>query len=294
MRLFICVRTVGFLIKKDSKKTLKIYVLNIIGDLELMAEIVQLEENLEACLMQLKQEYGLCAVKAEFEAEGATFRDLVRLRRWTTRQGIALHLKIGGVEAVRDIKDALDLGVDGLIAPMVESPFWVTKFTEAVGAVFFGRDIYKSINIETRNAVIHIDDILTEAKGKVDNVTIGRTDLSHSYFDAKVKPDCEFISDLIQTISYKVHAVGLTLTVGGSITAKSINRFKENRGSLEGRIASIETRKIIMPIESFLEKEHALEEALGFEELYLRAKLETEKFLSQADRDRLAKLKSRI
>jgi len=259
-----------------------------------MVDIVQLEKNLEACLTQLKQEFKLSAVKAEFEAEGASFRDLVRLRRWTARQNIALHLKVGGMEAIRDIKDALDLGVDGLIAPMVESPFGVTKFTEAVGAVFSGRDVYKSINIETRTAVMHIDDILTEAKGKVDNVTIGRTDLSNSYSDEEIKPDCEFVSNLIHTISYKVRAVGLTLTVGGSITAKSINRFKENRGSLEGRISSIETRKIIMPIESFLEKEHALEEALGFEELYLRAKLETEKFLSQADRDRLAKLKSRI
>ncbi len=48
-----------------------------------MSEIVQLEEKLQACLKKLKQEYGLCAVKAEFEAEGASFRDLVRLRRWT-------------------------------------------------------------------------------------------------------------------------------------------------------------------------------------------------------------------
>ena len=40
--------------------------------------------------------------------------------------------------------------------------------------------------------------------------------------------------------------------------------------------------------------EHALEEALRFEELYLRAKLETEQFLSQADQDRLAELKSRF
>jgi len=259
-----------------------------------MVEIVQLEKKLEASLAQLKQEFGLYAVKAEFEAEGASFRDLVRLRRWTARQDIALHLKIGGVEAVRDIKDALDLGVDGLIAPMVESPFGITKFTEAVASIFSGREVYKSINIETRTAVLNIDGILTEAKGKVDNVTIGRTDLSHSYFDADVKPDCEFISDLIHTISFKVHTVGLALTIGGSITTKSIDQLRKNRKDLEGRVSSIETRKIVLPIESFLEKEHALEEALRFEELYLRAKLETDQMLSQADRDRLAKLKSRI
>ena len=88
-----------------------------------MVKIVQLEEQLEASLKKLKQKYDLCAVKAEFEAEGASFRDLVRLRRLTAHQDIALHLKIGGVEAIRDIKDAIDLGVDGLIAPMVESAF---------------------------------------------------------------------------------------------------------------------------------------------------------------------------
>ena len=63
---------------------------------------------------------------------------------------------------------------------------------------------------------------------------------------------------------------------------------------MEGRIYSIETRKIILPIESFLGKKGALEEALRFEELYLRAKLETEQLLSQADRNRLTKLKLRI
>jgi len=56
--------------------------------------------------------------------------------------------------------------VDGLIAPMVESPFGVTKFTEAVGSIFSGRDVCKSINIETRTAVLNIDDILAQAKGK--------------------------------------------------------------------------------------------------------------------------------
>ena len=118
-----------------------------------MVEIVQLEKKLETSLTQLKQKFGLCAVKAEFEAEGASFRDLVRLRRWTSRQDIVLHLKIGGVEALRDIKDALDLGVDGLIAPMVESPFGVVKFVGAVESVFGQRKFFKSINIETREAV---------------------------------------------------------------------------------------------------------------------------------------------
>ena len=95
------------------------------------SEFFDLEQKLIDQLDLLKKEFGLCAIKAEFEAEGASFRDLVRLRRWIARQNIALHLKIEGVEAVRDVKDALDLGVDGLIAPMVESPFGITKFAVA-------------------------------------------------------------------------------------------------------------------------------------------------------------------
>jgi len=259
-----------------------------------MAENVQLEQKLEACLVRLKEEFGLCAVKAEFEAEGASFRDLVRLRRLTARHNVSLYLKIGGVEALRDIKDALDLGVDGLIAPMVESPFGVRKFTEAVGLVFSGRDIFKSINIESRTSVLCIDDILTEAKGKIDNVTIGRTDLSSSYFDPEVKPDCEFIFDLINTVCHKVRSVGLVSTIGGSITTESVNLFKKNRKNLEGYISSIETRKIVLPIDQLLENKNALAEALGFEELYLSSKLATEAWLSKADQDRLAKLKKRI
>ncbi len=179
-----------------------------------MTEIFQLQQKLEACLIRLKEESGLCAVKAEFEAEGASFRDLVRLRRLTARHNVSLYLKIGGVGVLRDIKDALDLGLDGLIAPMVESPFRVVKFTQAVGSVFSGREVFKSINIETRTAVDRVDDILSEAKGKVDNVTIGRTDLSRSYLDSEIQPDSEFIFDLIGKLSHKVQACGLTLTVG--------------------------------------------------------------------------------
>jgi hypothetical protein len=168
---------------------------------------------------------------------------------------------------------------------MVESPFGVTKFTESVNSIFSGRDVCKSINIETRTAVLYIDDILTEAKGKIDNVTIGRTDLSLSYFDPEVEPDSEFIFDLVDTISFKVCAIELALTIGGSITTNSIKRFKECRESWGGRVSNLETRKIILPTDKMLNDTSALREALGFEELCLRIKLATEKWLSRADEE---------
>ena len=259
-----------------------------------MAEIVKLEKKLEASLVRLKNKFGLYAIKAEFEAEGASFRDLVRLRRLTARHNILLFLKIGGVEALRDIKDAFDLGVDGLVAPMVESRFGVVKFTQAVEAVFANRKIFKSINIETCDAVKCADEILRVAKGKIDNVTIGRTDLSSSYFDSKIKPDSKLIFDVIEQLSRKVKSAGLALTVGGSITKDSVSKFKKYHRDWVERIANIETRKVILPVEQIIQNKNALTEALIFEELYLSSKLDTEIWLSKADRDRLKKLKNRI
>ena len=56
-----------------------------------MAEIVKLEKKLEASLVRLKNKFGLYAIKAEFEAEGASLRDLIRLRRWTASKNIFLQ-----------------------------------------------------------------------------------------------------------------------------------------------------------------------------------------------------------
>ena len=236
----------------------------------------------------------LCVVKAEFEAEGASFRGLVRLRRITVQQGVPLYLKIGGAEATRDIKDAFELGVDGLIAPMIESPFAAAKFLNAYKSIYGDQKIFKSINVETRQAAENIEDLLKMVANSIDNVTIGRTDLSQSYFDEKIQPDSEFVLDLIESLGRKVVDVGLTLTIGGSLTKASIERFRGRSKEWAGRVTSLETRKIILPADMMLKKDEALEESIKFEELYLHAKLETEQLLLQADRDRLAKIKSRI
>ena len=74
-----------------------------------------LEKKLYEQLCFLRDVYDLQGIKAEFEAEGSSFRDLMRLRRLTSKVGVKLYLKIGGVEAIRDIKDAIEIDVDGLI-----------------------------------------------------------------------------------------------------------------------------------------------------------------------------------
>jgi len=257
-------------------------------------ELFDAEQELVDQLILIKKEFGLSAIKAEFEAEGSSFRDILRLRRLTAKHDVPLYIKIGGVEALRDIKDALDFGVEGLIAPMVESPFGVLKFSEAVSSIYCDQKIFKSINIETQESVKNFSKILEVAKGNIDNITIGRTDLSRSYFDNSITPDSSVIFDVIECLIDKVEGTGLSLTVGGSINKESIRLLNNQTNRKENWISSIETRKIILPFEEMVGKSNALFEALQFEKLYLRYKLKCEAWLSRADQERLAILETRI
>jgi hypothetical protein len=251
-----------------------------------------IEKDLFGQLLYLKEAYSLAGIKAEFEAEGSSFNDVARLRRLTERAGVGLFLKIGGVEAVRDIKDSLELGVDGLVAPMVESRFGLKKFMEAYRSVYGEHRVKLAINIETKGAVDDLEGILDLAEGFVDGVTLGRTDLSASYLDPAVTPDCEFIAGLANRVGARVRARGLDFTLGGSVSAASLEAFRAEPAIVES-VQRIETRKVILPRDVMLAKAGALDEALRLEELCILSKKELGDAMLAADLERLEKLRSR-
>ena len=253
-----------------------------------------LESSMYQQLCKLRDEYNLQGIKAEFEAEGSSFRDLMRLRRLTSKAGVKLYLKIGGVEAVRDIKDALEIDVDGLIAPMVESKFGAKKFYDSLQKVYGEHKIHTTLNLETKNAMDQLDKILEFANGKFDNVTIGRSDLTASYFDKEIKPDSEFTFELLQNIGQKVKNANLTFTVGGSVSAKTIDKINTEYTDLKEIIYKLETRKVILSTKSFVEKENAIKEALKFEELYILSKKEFSDVQIGSEIARLTELKRRM
>jgi len=252
-----------------------------------------LEQKLFDQLVRLKEKYDLKGIKAEFEAEGSSFRDLVRLRRITDKLDISLYLKIGGVEALRDIKDSLEVGVDGLIAPMVESGFGLKKFIDGVDSIYKNMGVHLSINIETQQAVENLEEILELGNGKIDNITVGRTDLSASYFDSKITPDSDFIFGLLEEIGNKVSRSGMKMTVGGSLSKKSMERFGQNSKKWPGLIERLETRKVILPTKIMLENKNCIAEALRFEELYILSKKEINDLFMESETARLTRLKMR-
>lgn len=253
------------------------------------------ETQLFKDLKVLKADYDLLGIKAEFEAEGSSFEDLVRLRRLTAALGVELHLKIGGVEAYRDIKDAVTLGVDGLIAPMVESPFGLLKFLECVDKVFPPDSIRLAINVETKHAIEDLDAILAVGAGRIHGITIGRTDLSASWMDPAVKPDTPFIMDLVRATTARIAARGLEVTVGGSIQAASLPLFATFDGDLAS-IRALETRKVMLPTKVLVSSRgpDALKAALAFERRYIESKREIHEIFLRDESARLAKLSQRL
>ena len=91
---------------------------------------LEFEKKIFNQIKLLKKNFGLIGIKAEFEAEGSSFEDVSNLRSVTNKSNTKLFVKIGGVEAINDIYKCIEIGVDGIIAPMVESKFAAFKFID--------------------------------------------------------------------------------------------------------------------------------------------------------------------
>ncbi|HIV48924.1 aldolase/citrate lyase family protein [uncultured Helicobacter sp.] len=252
------------------------------------------EKLLYTQLCKLKNEYGLQGIKAEFEAEGASFRDIMRLRRLTSSAGVKLHIKIGGVEALRDIKDAIEIGVDGVIAPMVESVFGAKKFYEGIKKFYKDTPIHTTLNIETKTAIDNLSEILAYASGKFSNINIGRSDLSASFLKPEITPESEQIYTILSDVICQMREYALTLGIGGGLSRTSIQNLNTTYASLKPHINQLETRKVILPTQSFCERVEAIKEALKFEELYILSKKEFSDLHIDSEIARLPELKRRM
>ena len=249
------------------------------------------EHNLFKNLKILKKKFSVQGIKTEFEAEGSNQFDIYKLRSLTNKLDIKLYIKIGGVEAVSDIYFCVEMGADGIIAPMVESKFAVKKFLDSISKLKLRKKPHLSINIETVNAVNNIEEIIKLAKGNINNITIGRSDLASSYFKDNISQNSLIIENKIFLLSKKAAQSRLTCTVGGGIDMNTIKLYRNNK-NIE-LVNKLETRKVIFLKSTMLRSSNALNSALDFEKNYVLYKKEINNMKLKFEISRLTQLQTR-
>jgi len=255
-----------------------------------------LEYEMIEVLKCLKNDYGVCELKAEYENEGSRQEELMRLKDVANRVDLPIILKIGGVEAVTDMYSALALGVQGIIAPMAETPFAVSKFINAV-ETFVPKDnqedIDFAINAETLTTYNNIDEILALPNiHTLSSVTIGRVDFTASMNKDRAFADSDQMLDYCKDIFTKVKAKNLKTALGGAISASSATFISTL--VQENLLDKYETRKIVYHKDALHTIEEGILKGVEFELLWLKSKRRYYHRIKSEDEKRIEMLEKRL
>jgi hypothetical protein len=225
-------------------------------------------------LTDLIENEGLIGIKTSFEDEGALFNETVRLKEVCNQAKTKITLKIGGPEAIRDLKDSSIIGVKGLVAPMVESEFGLKKFIQAT-RTYIPEDIRSSlqlnVNIETVTAINNATKMLeTPESEDLYGVTVGRVDLVSSMGKDRNYVNSDEVYKMAKTVFTKAKEKGLKACLGGAVSVDSLNFLKKLHS--EGLLDKFETRYAIFdPSVSLKNLSRALSKAQMFEYEWLKS-----------------------
>ena len=253
-----------------------------------------LERKMLDVLKRGRDSYGVVAVKAEFEAEGTRPDEFLRLLELTQRADLKTALKIGGCEAVTDLLSTQIYGVDHVIAPMVETPYALSKFIDAKNKVHGPQSERTQFlfNLETQTTLENLDAMIAAAKGNVDGVVFGRVDFTLSRGLPRGAVNERTITDAVLTVAYACRDAGLELVVGGSVSNEAVEALKEVR---QVRLDRFETRKIIFDGSAI---EHAgieagIANAVDFELMWLQNKRDYYSRIAIEDEVRIVMMEKR-
>ena len=255
-----------------------------------------LEREMVDTLKELKESYGVFEIKAEFEAEGSGMDEMMRLKDVTAAAGLPILLKLGGVEAVTDIYCALQLGVKGIVAPMAETAFALSKYINMVDKIVppdNAQDIEFAFNLETVTSFNNFDAMLLLPNlDKLSGVTIGRVDLTGSMGLGREAVDSEQVFEMSRAACIKAKAKGMKTAIGGAISTKSVDFL--GRLHSERLLTKFETRKVVFPAESVRFGEPALLKAIMFELIWLKGKQRFYSRVKAEDLKRIEMLEKRL
>ncbi|MDR3490950.1 MAG: aldolase/citrate lyase family protein [Gammaproteobacteria bacterium] len=254
----------------------------------------KLEIEMVDLLADLKRNYNVTGIKAEFEAEGTRIEEAMRLKDVTATAGLGLNIKIGGCEAIKDMLDAVSLGAKRIIAPMVETPYALQKFIKAAQMVF-GESLDHVdllVNIETEAAYRCFDEMLKVPEVKyLNGIVIGRVDMVGSMGLARDQINSQKVLDISMELAAKAKEKGLSVVVGGGVSVDSIPFFNAFPA---GHLDRFETRKVIFGCpEALNNPEEAFIKAVKFELMWLNNKRNHYSAIAREDNDRITMMENR-
>jgi hypothetical protein len=247
-------------------------------------------------LQDLKKNHHVGGIKAEFEAEGTRMEEAMRLKEVVMAAGLDLTIKVGGCEAIRDMYEARVLGVERIVAPMIETAFAMTKFVKAIDLVFPEDEkshMDFAVNVETITGVKNFAEMLS-APGieRIGEVVIGRVDLTGSMGLGRDDINTDAIFDIANDICGKAKAKGIKTVIGGGVSAHSLPFFRKLP---KGHLDRYETRKVIFSCPSALgdDAEKGILKAVYFELLWLKNKRDFYGLIFAEDANRITMLEDR-
>lgn len=253
------------------------------------------EKRMQAILEQGRADFGIHAVKAEFEAEGTRVDELLRLLEIARRAGVKVGLKIGGCEAIRDLIECRQFGVDYIIAPMVETPYALKKYIEAKNKVFpqdERADTNFLFNVETRSTYEHLAELGSVAQGGGVGMVFGRVDFAGSMGRARDFVNTDEMIGYVEKVATVARDRNFDMVVGGGVSPDSISALRRVRAI---RLDRFETRKVIFDA-AVLDGEQAkggMELAIEFELLWLKNKRDFYRCIAAEDEARIAMMEAR-